>query len=139
MREIMLIIHFIGLAMGLGTSFGHMFLGIASKKLPKDEATKFLFHTMALSKMGHIVLVLLFVSGGALMTPYWSMLPSSPLLMLKLFLFLVVCALVGIISSTGKKAKSGNAEVHLKQIETLGKITFPTILIIVILAVYIFH
>ena len=37
MRETMLVIHFLGLAMGLGTSFGYMFLGMAASKMPKEE------------------------------------------------------------------------------------------------------
>lgn len=32
MRDIMLILHFIGLAMGLGTAFAHMFIGILVAK-----------------------------------------------------------------------------------------------------------
>jgi hypothetical protein len=34
MRDFMLILHFIGLAMGLGTSFANMYLGRAASKLP---------------------------------------------------------------------------------------------------------
>jgi len=40
MREAMLIIHFLGLAMGLGTSFAIMFLGIAGSKMDKEEGKK---------------------------------------------------------------------------------------------------
>lgn len=37
MREAMLIVHFLGLAMGLGTSFAFMFLGMVSDKMEKEE------------------------------------------------------------------------------------------------------
>ncbi len=139
MREILLIIHFIGLAMGLGTSFGFMFLGIASSKMQKEEGLKFKLDTMALGRMGHIGLTLLIISGMGLMTPYWNMLPSSPLLIAKLILVLMLVALIGIISSIGKKAKISNTETELKKIEPLGKLSLLTVLLIVILAVYIFH
>ncbi len=43
MREVMLILHFIGLTMGLGTSFAHAFLGIITSKMPADEATNFVY------------------------------------------------------------------------------------------------
>ena len=139
MKDVMLIIHFIGLAMGIGTSLAFMFLGIASSKMEKEAAQEFRLNTFALSKMGHIGLVLLLISGGYLMTPYWKILTSSPLLMAKLILVLALAAFIGIISSTAKKAKKGDAETHLKKIELLGKLALLTGLTIVVLAVYIFH
>ena len=139
MRDAMLIIHFIGLAMGLGTSLGFMFLGMASSKMEKEAAVKFRLNSFALSKMGHIGLLLLFISGGYLMTPYWKNLGNMPLMIAKLVLFLALGALIGIISSKAKKAQKGEAETELKKIETLGKISLVTALAIVVLAVLVFH
>ena len=139
MRDVMLIVHFIGLAMGLGTSLAFMFLGIASSKMEEQEAQKFRLNSFALSRMGHIGLALLIISGGYLMTPYWSILTAIPLLIVKLALVLVLAALIGIISSYARKAKEGDTELYLKKIEILGKLALLTAIIIVILAVYIFH
>ena len=139
MREVMLIVHFIGLAMGLGTSLAFMFLGIASSKMEEQEAQKFRLNSFALSRMGHIGLALLIISGGYLMTPYWSILTAIPLLIVKLALVLVLAALIGIISSYARKAKEGDTELYLKKIETLGKLALLTAVTIVVLAVYIFH
>ncbi|MCB0639038.1 MAG: hypothetical protein KDC54_20555, partial [Lewinella sp.] len=63
MREAALIIHFIGLAMGLGTSFAFMFLGIASSKMEKNDGINFMLKAMSISRMGHIGLTLLILSG----------------------------------------------------------------------------
>ena len=90
MREAMLIIHFLGLAMGLGTSFALMFLGIAGSRMDKEEGKKFALKTFALGTMGHIGLVMLIVSGLYLMTPYWNALSSMPMLLAKLLLVLVL-------------------------------------------------
>jgi len=139
MQDIMLIFHFIGLAMGLGTSLGFMFLGMAGSKMEKEEQLKFMLNTLALGRMGHIGLTLLVISGLVLMTPYWSILPSSPLLIAKLTLVLVLGALIGIISSKGKKAQRGNAEENLKKIQPLGKMALLTGVAIVVLAVLSFH
>lgn len=139
MHEIMLIFHFLGLAMGLGTSFGFMFLGIASGKMEKEDRMKFQLNAMGLSRMGHIGLTLLVISGIFLMESYWSALPSSPLLIAKLVLVLVLAALIGIITSIGKKARHGDVEAQLKKIQPLGKIALLTGLMIVVLAVYFFH
>ncbi|MEJ2195113.1 MAG: hypothetical protein P8X73_09695 [Ignavibacteriaceae bacterium] len=139
MREVMLIVHFIGLAMGLGTSLAYMFLGIASSKMEEQEGQNFRLKTFALSRMGHIGLALLIISGGYLITPYWSILSAMPLLIVKLVLVLVLAALIGVISSYARKAKKGDAQSYFKKIETLGKLSVLTALIIVVLAVYIFH
>ncbi len=140
MRDVMLILHFIGLAMGLGTSFAFMFLGIAGSKMEKAESQKFRLNTFALSTMGHIGLTLLIVSGIFLMKPFWSIVDKSPLLIAKLLLVVLLAALVGIISATARRAKKGdNTENNLKKIEPLGKLSMLTALAIVVLAVLFFH
>ena len=137
MREIMLILHFIGLAMGLGTSFAFFFLGKATAKMEPEAGKNFIMNAFSITTMGHIGLGLLFISGGYLMTPYWSILGSSPILITKLVLFLVLGALIGIISSKAKKARKGD-ESQLKAIPILGPIALLTGISIVICAVYFF-
>ena len=139
MRDTMLIVHFIGLAMGLGTSFGFMFLGMASAKMEEPERLKFTLNTFALSRMGQIGLTLLVISGLYLMTPYWRSLANSPMLIAKLVLVLVLGALVGINSAKAKKAQAGDAATHLKKMVPLGRLSLLTALAIVVLAVLIFH
>lgn len=107
MREIMLILHFIGLTMGLGTSFAHAFLGSITNKMPADEATKLRLHSLVLSKMGHIGIALLIFSGLYLITPYWKLLPSTPLLVIKLVLVIVLVLLLTLINVSAGKAKKG--------------------------------
>lgn len=138
-RDIMLIIHFIGLAMGVGTSFAFMFLGIAASKLPEAERVSFTIKTLFIGRMGHIGLGLSILTGLHLMTPYWKTLPNMPLLIAKLALVLILGALIGMIASNARKAKSGNAESHLSKIKVLGQFSFLTGLTIVILAVLSFH
>lgn len=135
MRDAALIIHFIGLAMGIGTSFAFMFIGIAASKMSTEEAKSFQINAFTLSKMGHTGLTLLVLSGLYLMTPYWEILPSSPLLIAKLTLFLILAALVGIIGATAKKAAKADYDMHMKKIATLGKISMLSGLAIIVLAV----
>ncbi|MCB0775613.1 MAG: hypothetical protein KDB99_04725 [Chitinophagaceae bacterium] len=139
MREVMLIIHFIGLAMGLGTSIGFIFLGAAASKMEKADQQKFMVNSFALSNMGKTGLVLLVLSGGYLMTPYWSSLTSMPLLMIKLGLVLLLIVLIIILTSLMSKVKKGEAEKYAPKIPIVGRISLLTVLAIVILAVYNFH
>lgn len=139
MHDIFLIIHFIGLAMGVGTSIGFMFLGIASSKLEKADAKKFAIHSFSLSRMGHIGITLLIISGIFLLGPYWETLFENPLLIIKLVLVLVLSAMIGIQSSFVRKAKTGDFKSNIKKIAMLGRISLLTGLAIVVLAVFVFH
>jgi uncharacterized membrane protein len=139
MREAMLIFHFIGLTMGMGTGFAHAFLGSATTKMSNEEATKFRLNTLVLGKMGHIGIALLLISGFYLITPYWKVLTSTPLLMVKLALVLVLIVLIAMITIAGKKAMKGDAEKQFKKMKTMGKLTLIISLAIVIVAVNIFH
>lgn len=138
MREAMLIVHFLGLAMGIGTSIGFMFLGIAGSKMKEDEGLKFAINTFALSRMGHIGLTLLVISGLYLMTPFWGVLAAQPLLIAKLTLVLTLIVTVSIVSVASNKVKKGDL-TKMKQIIGLGRVALLTGLAIVILAVLVFH
>lgn len=135
MRELMLILHFIGLAMGLGTSMAFMFLGMASSKMEKAEAMKFMKDTSILSRMGHIGLALLILSGLYLITPHWESLTQMPLLMIKLVLVIVLGAMIGIVTSVSKKITPETADAQMKKLKALGPLTLLTTLTIIVLAV----
>lgn len=135
----MLIAHFLGLAMGLGTSFAFFFLGMARSKMEKEEGKKFALNALAMSRMGHIGLALLILSGGYLMTPYWVLLGSRPLLIAKLLLVLGLVFTVSLQSVYAKRAKKGGSKANLKKIATLGRISLLSTIAIVILAVLIFR
>jgi uncharacterized membrane protein len=135
----MLIVHFIGLAMGLGTGFAHGFLGAAAKRMQPAEATKFKLNALSITMMGNIGLVLLLVSGFYLITPYWKFLSSMPWLIIKLSLVFLLMAIIVVINILGAKAKREDPEPIFKKMEMLGKLTLPIALGIVIIAVRVFH
>jgi len=138
MRTAMLIIHFLGLAMGLGTSFGFLFLGMAGSKMEKEKGKQFALNTIAMGTMGHIGLALLIISGLYLITPYWGNLASMPLLIAKLALVLTLTSAVVLTSIYSRRAKKKNAEANLKKIKNLGKVSLLSGIAIVVLAVFIF-
>lgn len=139
MKDVMLILHFLGIAMGAGVSFAFLFLGLTARKMAKEEAQKFMLNSYNLTRMGNIGLVLLFLSGGYLMTPYWKLLGEMPLLATKLVLFLALGAFLGMISSNARKARQGDSEKYMKKIETFGKLALLVTITIVVLAVLSFH
>ena len=138
MRTAMLIIHFLGLAMGVGTSFGFLFLGIAGSKMEKEEGKKFALSTFAMSTMGHIGLTMLIISGLYLITPFWGALGSMPLLVAKLALVLTLTVAVSLATVYSRRAKKGDTESNLKKVALLGRVTLLSGIAIVVLAVLIF-
>ena len=134
----MLILHFLGLAMGLGTSFAMLFLGIASAQMEPGKGREFMLNATHIGRMGQVGLVLLLISGGYLMTPYWSTLGDNPLLITKLVLYVVLAGLVGMITSLTRKARGGNLAVMPKAV-LMGRLAMLIGVTIVILAVSIFH
>ncbi|MBE9518229.1 MAG: hypothetical protein IMY68_06650 [Bacteroidetes bacterium] len=139
MREAMLIVHLLGLVMGLGSSFAFMFLSRARSKMEKEEGKKFALNTFAMSRMGHIGITMLIISGLYLMTPFWMTLNARPLLIVKLILVLVLTACIILLSVYSNRAKKGNTESNLKKIAALGKVSLLSGIGIVVLAVLTFH
>jgi uncharacterized membrane protein len=139
MRDVMLVLHFIGIALSMGTGFAYLFLGLSAKNHSKEEAKKLFINTLPIQKMGHIGLFLLILSGGYLMTPYWDTLMENSTLLAKLVGVLLLIGLIASIASLSKVAKKEEGNVAMSKIEKLGKITLPLGLIIVVLAVLSFH
>jgi uncharacterized membrane protein len=139
MRDLMLIIHFIGLAMAIGTGFANLFLGVAASKLEPAEKRSFMSKTMILGRMGQIGLGLLILSGLYLITPYWKVLGMMPLLIAKLILVALLLISVSLILFIVRKSKKRGNPALLAKIKPIGMLNFLLGLTIVVLAVLIFH
>ncbi|WPR76245.1 hypothetical protein [Algoriphagus sp. NG3] len=139
MRDIMLVIHLIGLVMGLGTSFAHAFLGKAISKLSPEEANKFHNQTKGLSLMGGIGILLLFVSGVYLIIPFWPAIFQLPLLVVKLVLFVILIVLIMMINLRAKRNMEAGIEKSSRSIDLMGKAALLIGVTIVLLAVSVFH
>ena len=139
MRNIMLMVHFLGLAMGVGTGLANLFLGMAAKKMEKAEAQKFALKTLVLGKMGLIGIILLVISGGYLITPFWKNLANLPTLVAKLAMVLVLIIFLGIIKYNSSKALKGDPEKYMNRLRKVGPVTLLISLVIIILAVLSFH
>lgn len=139
MREVMLALHLLGLAMGLGYCFAFVFLGVASSEVEKEADKKFRMDTFVLNRMGHIGLGLSIISGLYLMTPFWESLSARPLLIAKLAVVLVLTVSLSMISVYSRRAKRGAAEENLRKIAALVKLAFVSGILIITLAVLVFR
>lgn len=139
MRETMLILHFLGLAMGLGTGFAHAFLGNTVSKMDRTEAKKFSHQIKALSLMGQIGTLILIGSGIYLIIPYWPSITAFPLLILKLVLVAILEILVLLIGWENKRTFKDDSIENSKRLGFMGKLTLMISITIIIIAVNIFH
>lgn len=135
----MLVTHFLGLTMGLGASFSFFFLGIIRAKMGKEESGKLAMNTSILSRMGHIGLAMLIVSGFYLITPFWATLNARPLLIAKLFLVGFLTLTVILLGIYSRRARKGASVATLTMISALGKVALLSGIAIVLLAVLTFH
>ena len=141
MHETLLILHFIGLALGLGANFAVFTLGFAAAKLPPDERRPFMLRALVLSKNGSYGLLLLILSGlgilfyrGAGNVMRWG----GGAFHAKLTLVLVLCGIVGYSHSLMKKVREGGGPEVLAKLRTVGRIGMATSVAIVVLAVIAF-
>lgn len=137
MHELFLIIHFIGLALGLGSGFANLLLSSTMSKMSPEEARAFALKIIDLRKLSYIGIFLLILSGFYLMSPWWQLLSSSPLLITKLVLVVILAILTSIIKGAGDKFKKGDFSQG-KYLKPLSRIALVITLLIVVLAVSFF-
>ena len=136
--NVLLMIHFLGLAMGLSTGFANMVMaGLIAKAAPAEKPVLGRFPP-AMSRIGVVGLTLLWGSGIAIvLTRYgtFSILPRP--FIVKLAAVVVLTLAVIYIQVLLPKAQRGEAAA-MARIQTLGKLTGPLALIAIIFAVITF-
>jgi uncharacterized membrane protein len=142
MYDLLLILHFLGLALGVGTSFAFLALGAASKDLAPAERLAFAKRTFALSKNGAIGLVLLIVSGiGFLLSRGVSAVFSwgGPAFHAKLTLVVLLCGFLGYSQVMMKRVRTGSDPGAAARLPMLGRVMLLLGVSIVVCAVLAFH
>lgn len=141
MYELFLYLHFIGLAMGVGTGFANLALGVAMKDVPPEERVKVALRNMVLAKNGSIGLALLIVSGVGLMlmrgvsaTFAWG----GPAFHAKLTLVVLFIGVFGYMQMLGARAKREQGGPALAKLPKIGRVMFILALAIVAAAVIAF-
>lgn len=142
MNDFLLILHFLGLALGVGTSFAFFTLGIATKDLPPTERLELMKRTASISKNGSIGLALLIVSGvGMLLTRGVSEVFAwgGPAFHAKLTLVVVLCGFVGYSQVLMKRMRTGADPSVAARLPKIGRVMLFLSVSIVICAVLAFH
>jgi hypothetical protein len=134
----LVIVHFIGLALGFSSGFGNMVVaGLISKAAPQDKAVLARVPP-ALGRLGVIGLVLLWASGLTIvMIRYggFAILPRP--FVYKLIAVVLLTLTVAYINVLQPRALKGDAAA-MARIQTLGRLSGPLSLLAVIFAVITF-
>lgn len=138
-RDLLLLAHFIGLIVGAGSAFALLVIGILSQDFPADARPAVMRRLFTLRHISYGGLALLVLSGGMLARPYFGVLASMPLFVVKL---VAVAGLVG-LSLLGcalmRRIKRSPEARYIHALALAGKSGVVLSLIAVSCAVYSFH
>jgi len=139
MNQALLVLHFLGLAMGFSVTFANIvFTGLLAQGHAEDLAT-FRRFVPRMATVGNIGLVLLWVTGPVLVfTKYDGFAGLPGTFHVKLLFVLLLTLGVGGIHANMRKALAGDAAANAR-VQFIGKaVTFPSALAAVVFAVLTF-
>ncbi|HEX8029275.1 MAG TPA: hypothetical protein VF491_12465 [Vicinamibacterales bacterium] len=136
--QFLVIVHFLGLAMGLSTGFSNMIMaGLIAKAAPAEKGVLARFPP-AMSRIGAIGLTLLWASGIAIVqTRYGSFAILPRTFVIKIAAVAILTLGVIYIHILMPKAQKGDTAAA-GRIQTIGKLTGPLAIIAIIFAVITF-
>jgi uncharacterized membrane protein len=117
--------HFIGLALGVGTSFAVLTLGASTRELAPEERAKFMLRAGALRKNGSIGLGLLILTGLAMFVlrgPRELLAFGGGALHLKLTLVVILCGFFGYLQVVTKKVREAGGGPLMAKLPRLSAI-----------------
>jgi uncharacterized membrane protein len=142
MLDLWLILHFLGVALGVGTGFAMMTLGIASKDMPLAEQVAFMRRASLVSKNGSVGLLLLIVSGVAILSTRGAdvvMAWGGRMFHIKLTLVVILIGVFGYMQVLMRKARSADGAAAAARLPVIGRVMLLLGVSIVICAVLAFH
>ena len=136
--KLLLITHFIGLAMGFATSIANLvMLNLIAKAEPADRPVLARFPPV-MSRSAEIGVTLLWLSGAALVWTKWNGFAAMPSLFhVKLVAAVLLTAALGWIHLLGARARAGDAAAAAR-IPAFGRVAGLSALAALILAVLTF-
>ncbi|WP_027468598.1 hypothetical protein [Deefgea rivuli] len=134
MREFLLVLHFLGLIIGAGSGFALFFISLLAPRWPAAERRDMMIRLFPLRYASYGGLLLLILSGGALLTPYAANIPQMLWLKFAGVAVIVGCAIRGVLCMR-RVASQPSA---LAQLPLLGKISFAASVLVVLCAVLAF-
>lgn len=139
LNKILLMLHFVGLAMGLAVPFANLVMAaVMAKASPPEKAILGRF-PLVMSKVGKIGLALLWVTGVTMVFTRWAGFSAMAwTFQAKLTAVILLTIVVGYISMLERRVKKGDMSA-MATIQKLGKVAFALALIAIVFAVLTFN
>ena len=140
MQDLWLILHFLGVALGVGTGFAMFTLGLSTKDMSPADRGAFMRRASMVGMNGSIGLLLLIVSGVAIVLTRGleTVMMAGGWFHLKLTLVVILIGVFGYMQVLVKKFKSGDAAAAAR-LPMVSQIMLLLSVSIVISAVLAFH
>ena len=141
MYDVLLMIHFFGLALGVGGGLASFSLGLATKDMSPEERGKFMQRASILRKNGSFGLLLLIASGlGFVLERGFSTLTfrGGGFFHAKLLLVVVMAGLLGYSQVLFKKVRE-QGPAAMGKLLVVSRILLAMGLTVIVLAVLAFH
>ncbi len=139
---VLLVIHFLGLALGVGASFALFTLRGAVGDLEPSERAKFMVRAMRVAKNGSYGVLLLLLSGLGMFFmrgPGAVMAAGGPAFHAKLTLVVILCGAVGYAQVLGKRAREAGGGPALAALAKVSNAVLGLGVAIIIAAVIAFQ
>lgn len=141
LNHLLLVLHFLGLAMGLSVGLSGMVMaGLIDKSAPAEKAVLGRFPPM-MSRVGSMGLALLWITGLSLFFLKWGgfgNIANMPWQFhLKLTLVVILSGLIGYLQTLQRRLRNGDASV-MPTMQLFGRISFLTAIAIIVCAVWAF-
>ncbi|MEO6222069.1 MAG: hypothetical protein ABIP90_02390 [Vicinamibacterales bacterium] len=142
MLDLWLILHFIGVALGVGTSFALLTLGLSTSDMAPAERAAFMRRASVVGVNGSIGLLLLITSGvGLLLTRGVQevMAWGGPMFHIKLMLVVILIGVFGYLQVLVRKSRSADGAAAAARIPLISRIMLLLGVSVIVFAVLAFH
>ncbi|MBK9239640.1 MAG: hypothetical protein IPL75_05145 [Acidobacteria bacterium] len=142
MLDFLLILHFIGLALGVGTGFAMLTLGLSTADMAPADRGAFMRRASVITRNGAIGLTLLILSGvglvmarGVQMVMAWG----GPMFHVKLTLVAIMIGVFGYLQVLLRQSRSADGAAAAARIPLVSRVMLVLGVSVVVFAVLAFH
>ncbi len=142
MLDFLLILHFIGLALGVGTGFAMLTLGLSTADMAPADRGAFMRRASVITRNGALGLTLLILSGVGLVL-VWGvrevMAVGGPMFHIKLTLVAIMIGVFGYLQVLLRQSRSPDGAAAEARIPVISRVMLVLGVSVVVFAVLAFH
>ena len=139
MKDIMLIFHELGLVLTIGSAFIFLIIKNNLRTVQSLDADRFYKISNKFRLMTYIGFGIMILSGGYLMTPYWSAFGSFPMIHIKMTIVIIWLLSMAVLGMSSKKLKHNFPIKYFSRLVLMYSLSLVFGIFTVIIATFSFH